>query len=376
MALRKRNFVSNGRVYDVSLVVGRENVLPPEESYVRIEWDSVNTSKIVLANEVDTSVLSEIFEGIGANSVNNLPSSRALSSFVVTPAMVETFHGLVDVGMPFDLAFDSASRSRNKVFADAVSLIRETGARLLVDNNNLKNSVGLFITTADNTDVETAQRLFKVFGSSIEQQSTASVVSEMIQNCVDEFSLVPDEAIIPTVELLRTTRKDSEILAIIEMVSDVPVSSWPVIGAASETINTIVPTVGTASSSLFGGFEDESKIPFYSDFNVSLDKIVEQYAFFYDRVVRGKSEFDRLIPDPSRRVKYAAIFMALVAAYGFDVIERTVNKLNLDENRDRFDVLQFVAVASHIGRYDDEDTPVHIILDLAGLPDIKTINSW
>lgn len=264
---------------------------------------------------------------------------------------INVFNELVGIGVPSDMALAAALTVDldTSITPGFASQLKNLGAVLQVDNNTFESSFEIFIRGANYVGVEQMFRMFRIFGSSIINQRKAfEIASKITKKSLSSFSLVDDDSLMAVCNFLSVCETEVAAELIVEIINDVDPSKWPFIAEVSNSIDQ--DNFDRAAELLNVNAEDLKKS--FNDYN------------------------GRVLIRPYFAGKSVDIYALLVVVYGFQVFQFVVeNILYQDYGQSAFiSDAHYAAVVSYIGKYEDYDTPVHLIVDIAGLPDIDSVH--
>lgn len=344
-----KTLIAGGRKF---VVENYENLFDETPLFI---FEDINPSKkvvVMFGMTVDKKDVVSVAENLKGITCLRLVDLYAGYQCLVTDVTIETFNGLVADKVPSDLALSAAmSFNGDNALPNAISIIRETGASIQIDNATMENSIEIFLRGVDIVGVESMKKLFRVFGSSIINQRRAlEIATKITDKSVESFSMVPEESLTAVSNFLSVTKDETAAEVIVDAINDVNHDRWAFIGKISEELSE-------------DNLEEVSAL-----MNISKDLLSEIFEEF-----RLTHKYDHSFGYSG---KENDVFALLLVTYGIDNMAcASENIREVLGSRDfcSVRVAQYVAIVSHIGRYDDPDTPVDLILDLAGLPDIGYI---
>ena len=316
-------------------------------------FEDIKPSKkvvVMFGMTIDKNDVVSVAENLKGITCLRLVDLYAGCQHLVTDVTIETFNGIVAEKVPSDLALSAAMslNNENDALPNVISIIRETGASIQVDNTSMESSIEIFLRGVNLVGVESMKKLFRVFGSSIINQRRAlEIATKITDKSVESFSMVPEDSLIAVSSFLSVTQDEVAAEVIVDVINDVDPDKWAFIGEISEELSK-------------DNFDKVSSL-----MNISKDLLSEIFKEF------------RLTHNYSHNFGYHGkendVFALLLVTYGIDnIVFASENIREVLGSKDFcfVRVAQYVAIVSHIGRYNDPDTPVDLILDLAGLPDI------
>lgn len=270
---------------------------------------------------------------------------------------INVFNELVGIGVPSDMALAAALSVDldTSITPGFASQLKNLGAVLQVDNNTFESSFEIFIRGANYVGIEQMFRMFRIFGSSIINQRKAfEIVSKITKKSLSSFSLVDDDSLMAVCNFLSVCEDEVAAELIVEIINDVDPSKWPFIAEVSNNIEQ-------------NNFDRAAEL-----LNVNAADLKQSFANYNLKQSFDKYNWKAL--HPYFTDKNIDIYVLLVVVYGFHVFQFVENVLYQEYGQSTFiSDAHYAAIVSYIGKYEDYDAPVHMIIDIAGLPDIDSV---
>lgn len=313
-----------------------------------------------------------IFESFGRATCSRLKVADWYHGATFDVNMLQTFEGLVDDKVPADFALAAVIMMSHVAkqegleticLPDAVSLIKQSGATIQIDNETLLSSVEVFLCGSLYVGAESMQKLFRVFGVSLESQKTAlETASKITRKSAESFSMVPDSSVFAVKELLSYVNDSSASDMIVESIMEVSGDIWPKVGVCLRSIGVWVEN------------GEYSKISSEAELNGETYRLYKR-ALYLSNKFSLEDFYDR----EDKRVQcFNLMFSILLMSYGAENIKVTLDRLvesksdspdesDYDTLLRHFRALEFFAVAAYSGSNDDYSMPVDMVLDFYGL---------
>lgn len=322
--------------------------------------DGTNSKDVMFhAALLSTSDVERVYDSIDGSVCSRiLACAGNRKPLNVTPEMVETFDGLVANSVPSHLALSAALMlgPYSEPMGNAVSLIQETGAPIQVDNKVAESTIEIFVRGASLIGVTAMQKIFHTFGSSIlDQRRGLELAFSIPAESVESFETVPNESLVALSNYLSHANHTLASEAMVEAVADTDATMWPFIGELSMKI----------TESDFVQVAEMLKVP--------VDLIEESYREFYSMGAReGRHDVSAGMQFHGRE---ADVFALLLVNYGITNIVYTSDNLRsvakaADRRMSHLTHAQYLAVITHISRYEDPNASASLVLNIAGLPEI------
>lgn len=317
---------------------------------VSYDYNSVSIDLDVGVEFEDARVLVDAIGPFTCYRMSELAGNGADQRYICEDT-INVFNELVGIGVPSDMALAAALSVEldTHITPGFASQLKNLGAVLQVDNNTFESSFEIFIRGSNFVGVEQMFRMFRIFGSSIINQRKAfEIASKITKKSLSSFSLVDDDSLMAVCNFLSVCEDEVAAELIVEIINDVDSSKWPFIAEVSNNIEQ-------------SDFDRAAEL-----LNVDADDLKQSFDNYNWRVLTR----------PYFMGKNVDIYVLLVVVYGFDVFQFVVENILYQDygNSALISDAHYAAVVSYIGKYEDYDTPVHLIVDIAGLPDIDSVH--